>query len=275
MGHKHRGWALVFDQHNFDNVYVSTRKGSEHDRQRLHQTLSSMGFQVEMYEDCTLAEIESTLKEVSARDHSDCDCFILVFMSHGLEGKLAARDKIFDVNLLWQSFTPERSPSLKGKPKIFVMQSCQGHGHQKGVWVKAETTIEEEEGKEKVELMPSYQIPERADFLLALSTIPGFVSYRIPGKGSPFIQSLCHQLDHRGNEDMLMIMTNVIRNVAINFSICNPRRPNDPCYKQLPSFISTLIKILKFPKTGKSNKKRKRKCDGICGKCLKRKHIGS
>jgi len=227
-----------------------------------------MDFQIEMHEDSTLAEIECTLKEMSARDHSDCDCFLLVFMSHGLEGKLAARDQIFDVSLLWHSFTPEVSPSLKGKPKIFVLQSCQGHGRQKGVWI--ETSRDEDDEKE-IELVPSYQIPERADFLLALSTIPGFVSYRSIAIGSPFIQALCEELDKRGNDDMLTMMTSVIREVAINFNICNPQRPSDPCYKQLPSLISTLIKTLKFPKKVKCDDRRKRKGKDICEKYSKKK----
>lgn len=58
-------------------------------------------------------------------DHADCDCLVVVVMSHGLPNKIFAYDKEYDVDLLWNQFTPDNCPSLTGKPKLFFIQVLQ------------------------------------------------------------------------------------------------------------------------------------------------------
>ena len=54
----------------------------------------------------------------------------------------------------------------------------------------------EEDAGERIQTVEMQEtIPNEADFLMAYSTIPGFVSYRSKSSGSWFISKLCEMLD--------------------------------------------------------------------------------
>uniref|UniRef100_A0A1B6KQU7 Caspase family p20 domain-containing protein n=1 Tax=Graphocephala atropunctata TaxID=36148 RepID=A0A1B6KQU7_9HEMI len=258
MDHGRRGVAAIFNQEHFLQSGVHDRKGSQQDCHSLVRSFSRLGFDVETFLDLELAEIEHTLETLSQRDHSDCDCFVLAFMSHGLEGKLRSKDDVFDVNLLWERFTAENCPTLANKPKIFFIQACQGHGRQKAVLVPGAAFQPQDSVQDPVKLVPSYLLPDRADFLVALSTIPGFVSWRSPEKGSWYIQTLCRHLDSHGfHKDILTLLTDVGRSVSLDFTYYEDSAPRvSSCRKQLPSVISLLIRSLRFTKKGPTRGKR-------------------
>ena len=66
---------------------------------------------------------------MSTDDHSDADCLVISFLSHGDTGVLYTYDEILKSDHLWTRFTADRCPSLAGKPKIFFIQVGSG-----GVW---------------------------------------------------------------------------------------------------------------------------------------------
>ena len=75
------------------------------------------------------------LKEVSFRDHSAYDAFILVILSHGNNDGIYGIDgtkgfvSLEDITALFDS---TKCQSLSGKPKMFFIQACQGGAH----WLK-------------------------------------------------------------------------------------------------------------------------------------------
>ncbi|XP_054278674.1 caspase-1-like [Macrosteles quadrilineatus] len=249
MDNPRRGVAAIFNHASFDNSLINHRLGSDKDIESLRRTFGNLGFNLQFFIDLTFSEITLALSSISQMDHSKCDCFLLVFMSHGLEGKVRAKDVVFDVNHLWSYFTPERAPSLANKPKIFVIQACQGHGRMSGVKVA-------DEGSEITTLIPSYVLPSSPDFLLALSTIPGYVSWRSPTAGSWYIQTLCAYLDRKGTEqDLLTLLTHVGRRVAIDYSAIDIRDNGvgGVVKKQIPSIISFLVKKVQFTRKAPKN----------------------
>lgn len=60
-------------------------------------------------------------------DHSDSDCLMVVVMTHGKEGILAARDTFYTINNLWSCFSPLHCKSLAGKPKLFFIDVGESH----------------------------------------------------------------------------------------------------------------------------------------------------
>jgi len=72
------------------------------------------------------------LKEVSFRDHSAYDAFILVILSHGNKDGIYGIDGrkgfvlLEDITAL---FDGPKCRSLIGKPKMFFIQACQGGQH--------------------------------------------------------------------------------------------------------------------------------------------------
>ena len=126
MNHKRRGVAIIFNHMNFDPATHNTpRHGTNADRDRLKKTLSSLRFNVKVYEDSTTAEINKILKKCSEEDHKDADCIFVATFSHGGNGVISSKDGIYKTETLWFHFDAKRCPSLAGKPKVFFIQACQ------------------------------------------------------------------------------------------------------------------------------------------------------
>lgn len=60
---------------------------------------------------------------VSRENHSENDCLAVVLLTHGINSSFVyARDNPYSVEFLWNSFTPDKCPTLAGKPKLFFLQ---------------------------------------------------------------------------------------------------------------------------------------------------------
>ena len=73
------------------------------------------------------------MKTVSMYDHGDYNCFICCILSHGAVGAIYGTDgKTVPIKDLTDYFTPANCSTLRGKPKLFFVQACQGTGKQTG-----------------------------------------------------------------------------------------------------------------------------------------------
>lgn len=142
MEHPKRGRAIIFNHMDFKPIEergkqttLTRRAGTDVDGQNLHSTLSGLGFQVSIYKDPSLKNIEDILDEAAGEDHSDADCFLVSVMSHGGQGVIYANDQHYPPERLWSNFTSIKCPSLAGKPKIFLVQACRGSKTEEGVTV--------------------------------------------------------------------------------------------------------------------------------------------
>jgi len=83
-------------------------------------------------------EIREKLTEIRCRDHSSFDAFVLVILSHGNKDGVYGTDgsessgpakgfiSLEDITAL---FDGSKCESLRGKPKMFFIQACQGGEH--------------------------------------------------------------------------------------------------------------------------------------------------
>ncbi|KAF5306122.1 hypothetical protein FQR65_LT07398 [Abscondita terminalis] len=230
MNHKRRGLALIFNHERFIAPPCSTRQGTNIDRSNMVVRLSKLGFIVKPFQDLTHRQI---LKEVAAaarKDYFDCDCFVMVVLTHGDAGQiLYAQDRSYKFEDLWSPFCSEKCPSLSGKPKLFFIQALDGSP------------------------MHSHLLFTHPDFLIAYSTIPGYYSWRRISEGSWFINSLCWELDQLTDDrDLLTMLTFVCQRVAVDFESSCEGDVDMHLKKQIPCITSTLTKLLKF--TGKNIK---------------------
>uniref|UniRef100_A0A3B3TFV0 Caspase family p20 domain-containing protein n=1 Tax=Poecilia latipinna TaxID=48699 RepID=A0A3B3TFV0_9TELE len=174
------GLCLIINNENFPNRKVKERRGTNKDAGILADVFSWLGFKVLMCKDQTRDQMEQTLKLFASPHDEEKQ---LQLQDHGSLHKVCGVDsQPLAIKEIRRYFVATKQPALTGKPKVFLIQACQGDKIQRGVLQK---DAEEDS---------LTSIPEEADFLVAVSTVEDHVSFRDKTNGSWFIQSVCEQL---------------------------------------------------------------------------------
>lgn len=219
-------------------------------------------------------------------DHTENDCLVVVVLSHGemvplkdRKGKnfttilthdlfsyLHATDNKYPLQTIWEQFTDERCPTLKNKPRIFLISACQGDSVDEGLSVedipnhsssslyrspvrKIERDITSPFSStkhvqfDKIKLDRSRTLPQ-PDFLVVYSSVSGYYSYRDTQKGTWFIDAFCNVLDEStGYIDLYNVLTRINREVALEY-----QSNSGDEFKQIPCIVSMLTKLILFKK---------------------------
>ncbi|KAL7877067.1 hypothetical protein SRHO_G00037180 [Serrasalmus rhombeus] len=134
MDNKQRGLALIFNQEHFDlKLNLNQRRGTAKDKASLTERFQELGFKVKAYDDIKKKKMLCILRKAAEANHTDADCFVCVFLSHGDDGHVFARDNTVDIKEITALFKGNRCRSLVGKPKIFIFQACRGKVHENAV----------------------------------------------------------------------------------------------------------------------------------------------
>nr|XP_021558766.1 caspase-10 [Neomonachus schauinslandi] len=237
MDRKHRGHCVVVNNHKFTSMF--DRPGTDKDAEHLRHVFEWLGFSVHVYDNVTKGHLDKVLQEYKCHPgHSDGDCFVFCVLTHGKFGAVYSSDgTLVPIQEITSHFTAQQCPGLAHKPKLFFIQACQGEEIQPPVFVEADAV-----NPERVSPSLKDSIPDEADFLLGLATVPGYVSFRHVEKGSWYIQSLCNHLKSLvpRNEDILSILTAVNNDVS-------QQADRQGTKKQMPQPAFTLRKKLVFP----------------------------
>lgn len=236
MDRKCRGQCVIINNHSFTVTSLSERRGTQKDAECLTHVFKWLGFNVNVYNDVTKENLEEVLiKFQSHPDHADGDCFVFCVLTHGKFGAVYSSDGVLiPIREIMSHFTALQCPGLADKPKLFFIQACQGEEIQLSVSIEADAI-----NPEPTHPPLQNSVPNEADFLLGLATVPGYVSFRHTTEGSWYIQSLYNHLKDLvpRHEDILSILT------AVNDDVS--RRGGTR--KQMPQPAFTLRKILIFP----------------------------
>uniref|UniRef100_A0A672REX0 Caspase-8-like n=1 Tax=Sinocyclocheilus grahami TaxID=75366 RepID=A0A672REX0_SINGR len=188
-----RGFCLIINNYDFRACTLGNREGTDIDKERLEVVFKWLGFEVLVEQDCNRHQILQVLRNLAARDHTPADCAVCCVLSHGrVEGICGVDGEIVTFRELIETLSPNECPSLCKKPKLFFIQACRGNNNQPAAF--PQTCSEDEDMLFSDAAVPRDSIPEMADYLLAMSTVPHYVSYREKSRGTWFIQSLCHSL---------------------------------------------------------------------------------
>ena len=213
MDSPRRGLAIVISME--EKPESSAREGGRIDRLRIVALLKELGFEVTVLVDKSAAVINRTLRTISQSDDLvGTDCFVGVIMSHGTmvggESIFTAADgeRVELKSDVFNCFKATQCEALAGKPKIFFINCCRGGTRMGRTGALADDdAVDEEPIKVKV--------PTEGDFLVAYSTLPGFVSFRDRSKGTYFISTLVDVMSARPEEDSLHeMLTTVNREIA-------------------------------------------------------------
>ncbi|NXN33348.1 CASP6 protein, partial [Nycticryphes semicollaris] len=249
MNHQRRGVALIFNhEHFFWQLKLPDRRGTLADRNNLKRSLTDLGFEVRDFDDLKAEDVLQQINEVSADDHSNADCFVCVFLSHGEDGQVYAFDNQINIETITDMFTGDKCKSLAGKPKIFIIQACRGAKHDNPVIVQdsIDATDESIVNETEVDAAGVCTLPAAADFIMCYSVAQGYYSHRETVNGSWYIQDLCEALRKHGSSlEFTELLTVVNRKVA-HRSVDRCKDVNAIGKKQIPCFASMLTKKLYF-----------------------------
>eukprot|EP00105_Crassostrea_gigas_P026275 XP_011447136.1 PREDICTED: caspase-7-like isoform X2 [Crassostrea gigas] len=234
MDYPNRGKAIIINNKTFNaGTGLDVREGTDLDASALDNRLSELGFDVDLKNNLTADKIKATLQKAAKLDHRDNDCFICAILSHGGDGYIWGTDRMIPINDLMEPFKGNKCLSLAGKPKIFFIQAC-------------ETDMNVGDGKDVEPQFSRLKIPSEADFLIALSVVPGYYSWRNErnemrkAKCSWFVQALSEVLEKHGQTmDLLTMMTHVNQIVGKKFQKQKEK-------KQIPCVTSMLTKEVYF-----------------------------
>ncbi|KAM8843350.1 caspase-6-like [Synchiropus picturatus] len=247
MNKKRRGLALIFNQERFFwRLGMPDRHGTNADRYNLEKRLLDLKFEVKVYENYKQVEVWDKLNEAALADHSDADCFLLVFLSHGEDEHVYTYDGKISIRDITALFKGDKCQSLVGKPKIFVLQACRGDKHDEPVCLPDDVDSEMITNEDVVDAGVIRTLPAGADFIMCYSVAEGYYSHRETMNGSWYIQDLCELLQKYGDSlEFTELLTLVNRKVSMR-SVLRSNDKSSIGKKQVPCFASMLTKKLYF-----------------------------
>ncbi|XP_022777426.1 caspase-3-like [Stylophora pistillata] len=228
--------------------------GAEEDEQNLKHLFKALSFKVVIRRDLTSHKLEKVAQEFGAVNHSAYNAFVFIVMSH--EGDrdciLGVDERETTVKNLMFEYQGKKCPSLRHKPKVFIIQSCRGcrvdtdtcsmssSANDINSQVVA-TTFHAQASTQPFHTafspdstLPRSVFPPEADFVLAFASTPGYVSYRDLARGTWFIQALVEVMrGYHHRHHFLDMLTEVTRLVV--------KHGNSV---QVPAPMDTLTKLL-------------------------------
>ena len=238
MSKKPHGIAIIINNVHFDPrlpplKQLSTRDGSNADRDNLNRALGGLGYTVQVRDDLKGGEIERWFDEICHPGHSNHDSFVCCLLSHGREGAIYGSDnKLVKIRDLSKKLA--RCDQLVGKPKIFFIQACQG------------SHTPEEMQRDDDEYDPDKDIaslPRDSDFFFGYATTPETVSLRTM-TGTWYIGELCQALGK--NKHDLVTMVTLVHHAVATKDEYQYEIGTNKFYRQQPQLVSTLRHLVKF-----------------------------
>ncbi|XP_068177875.1 caspase-6-like [Antennarius striatus] len=247
MDNNRRGLAIIFNQERFFwRLGLNDRHGTNADCYNLERSLKDLNFEVKTYQNYKQIEVLNKICEAAEADHSDVDCFLLVFLSHGEYDHIYTYDGKIKIQDMTALFKGDKCRSLVGKPKIFVLQACRGDRHDDPVTPCDAVDSEIKTNEVVVDASAIHTLPAGADFIMCYSVAEGYYSHRETLNGSWYVQDLCELLQQYGTSlEFTELLTLVNRKVSMR-SVGRSTDPKSIGKKQVPCFASMLTKKLYF-----------------------------
>ncbi|KAK7080777.1 hypothetical protein SK128_011666 [Halocaridina rubra] len=255
---KNRGMAVIFAYSEYKANRCPERKRAKNDVIICKTSFERLQYNVTVHWNLIKKSFLNELIKICEADHSECDSLVVIFMSHGgIDEKTNLEFlETFDLKVntieLWKKVTPEKCPTLAGKPKMFFIQACRGADADEGIQLK-KTNIGMSVQTDTIRLgsmhaeedEEDYSIPLYADLLIMWASYSGMVSHNTVRKGingSVFLHFLCKTLDENAeHEDLSSMLLRIKRQVATEFESNYPGSK-----KQIPQVLSTLMRKVLF-----------------------------
>ncbi|XP_029647315.1 caspase-3-like [Octopus sinensis] len=219
MEYPTKGYALVIN-----NEVLSFGNAREISREEVHSmsdTLKMYGFKVITRNNLKACDFRQIFNDVSKLDHSKCASFACIILTQGLQSStIQCSDETISLTELLPMFSPNKCPTLVGKPKLFFIQN-------------ADTLANSAHNSQ---LYSDYKVPMISlyeDILISSCTVSS--ERRVGG----FIEILSNSLKNFRKVELLSIL------MGVNYAIVSKSK-NNGSRTNAPSILSTLTKQMTF-----------------------------
>jgi hypothetical protein len=138
---------IYFNAHSFIGVNFfqegNNRTGTNFDEDSLKCVFMQLGFDVRIFKDLKAKNLCYCVEDLARQDFSSYASLVVCILSHGDEGVVEGVDgESIKINKLKYKFNSNDCPTLNGKPKIWIIQACQGKGIQYPIQTNGSKGIE-------------------------------------------------------------------------------------------------------------------------------------
>ncbi len=172
----------------------------------------------------------------------------LTALTHGNKGVIIGSDgdevKIQDIS---KQFKEEELKHLRGQPKMFFFQACQGTDAQEALKLAAtdNSSTTDTTSKSAMVDMKVLKLPPDSDFFYGFASSYGTLAMRLD-TGSLYIQALCQVMKrYYKQDDLLTMVTRVHKEVASQKEYIYYKGKVQE-YQQQPQLVSTLREMVRF-----------------------------
>ncbi|XP_050302205.1 caspase-8 [Anthonomus grandis grandis] len=194
---------------NKDEIQLADRQGTLVDRDRLESLFKRMNFSVIVEDNLTHLDMLKSIENVTSRV-KDESSLVVCILSHGSNGVVyGANSCRVEVKSI-EHIMCRRNKNLVGKPKLLILQACQGERCQKVIEEEDESVDDDSHNAtDGLKKAPT------ADLTTYWATIPGYAAIRNAKTGSWFIQALCEEIEQSNSQiHVLDICTKINDNVS-------------------------------------------------------------
>ncbi|XP_058857485.1 caspase-1-like [Acipenser ruthenus] len=232
--------ALIINNIEFEKAELK-RNGAQQDQEQMKKLLEELGYSVELHNDQSAQEMESTLRHFSQREeHTKSDSTFVVLMSHGVRdgicGKLSQDEKtdILKTDKIFDIFNTKNCAGLRGKPKVIIIQACRGGGDGHA-WV-SDSIVAPEPIQDSLEDDCRRKEHKEKDFICFCSSTPDTKSMRHPVKGTIFIQRLVETFCKNACRDHIEELFIKVQRTFQDFQLQMPTRERTTLLKKFYLF---------------------------------------
>ncbi len=214
MSNEKHGVCLIINNENFE-AGLGKRAGTARDEYNLIQSWQYLGYHVEVRRDLTFDDIQNIFMDIDAflysakKNSPDLanDSFVCCILSHGDKTVIYGTDNE-PVTIEYMEAGLGASKKLRGRPKMFFIQACQG---VKSGTIPVDTKLNV---RTDIQSDGGIQTSRRADTYISYATAPGDKAYRNVKRGSWYVRTLCKTLCEKSKSNPLDQMQMIVNRVV-------------------------------------------------------------
>jgi hypothetical protein len=232
------GVAIIINNMSF--ISHAPRESAQSDYDNVGELFKHFKYQVFMDFNLDDSEMVEFLKKSRAELQTQpIDVLVVVIMTHGTENKVyGANSQPVDINpTILSIFSDVECPQLKGKPKLYFFQACQGNMESSGLQVgdaldvsmqtglpMDDTTDDDNQAADQV--VGCYMeddISSFPDIMMGFASCTGYAAWKNE-YGSWYIRALIYVLAHYAHKDDILTMMTKVGNIVSELRTNHPKQ---------------------------------------------------